>query len=93
MDGKLPKIMGYSIRTERYRYNEWRDFQTGKVQARELYDHNTDPGETVNSAGHDDRKTIVDELSRKLDETLATGRSTAQSREPRPPRKIQEPGR
>ena len=35
----------------------------------------------------------VDELSRKLDETLATGQSTAQSPEPRPSRKIQESGR
>jgi len=49
--GKMPKIMGYSIRAERFRYTEWREFETGKVMARELYDHSSDPGETVNVAG------------------------------------------
>ena len=34
--GALPRVMGYSIRTERYRYTEWREFQIGVVQAREL---------------------------------------------------------
>jgi arylsulfatase A-like enzyme len=40
-------IMGYSMRTNRYRYTEWQDKQ-GKVVARELYDHQTDPAETKN---------------------------------------------
>lgn len=31
------KVMGYSIRTERWRYTEWQ--QNGQVIARELYDH------------------------------------------------------
>ncbi len=48
--GKLPEVMGYSIRTDRYRYTEWRDFQTGLPRARELYDHQSDPGETANLA-------------------------------------------
>lgn len=39
---------GRSIRTERYRYTEWRDNKTGKVVASELYDHEVDPGETWN---------------------------------------------
>jgi iduronate 2-sulfatase len=42
--------MGYSIRDERYRYTEWRDWQTGRVVARELYDHESDPGENRNVA-------------------------------------------
>ncbi|MHC4411890.1 MAG: sulfatase, partial [Planctomycetota bacterium] len=33
------KVMGYSMRTERFRYTEWKDRETGKVLARELYDH------------------------------------------------------
>lgn len=43
-----PEAMGCSVRTARYRYTEWRDFATGRVVARELYDHRTDPAETRN---------------------------------------------
>jgi len=43
-----PEVMGASVRTDRYRYTEWRDFATGKVMARELYDHKSDPAETKN---------------------------------------------
>ncbi len=46
--GEMPKIMGYSLRTPRYRYTEWRDFRNGEVRAREFYDHIKDPNETVN---------------------------------------------
>ena len=41
--GGNPEAMGYSMRTNRYRYTEWREFQKGKILARELYDHQTDP--------------------------------------------------
>lgn len=45
--GKLdPKLMGRSVRTERWRYTEW-DF--GK-QGAELYDHDSDPHEWINLA-------------------------------------------
>jgi len=73
--GKLPKVMGYSIRTERYRYTEWREFKTGEVQARELYDHTTDPLETVNLAGHDDRNAKIAELAIVLDQKVAAASS------------------
>lgn len=45
-----PEAMGYSIRTSRYRYTEWRDFSSGRTVAAELYDHSSDPGETRNLA-------------------------------------------
>ena len=45
---KQPEFMGVSVRTPRYRYTEWRDFKTGKVTARELYDHTIDPEENKN---------------------------------------------
>ena len=32
--------LGRSIRTDRFRYIEWRDQKTGDVVSRELYDHN-----------------------------------------------------
>ena len=43
-------LMGYAIRTESHRYVEWRNWETGKVQASELYDHQTDPNEIKNLA-------------------------------------------
>ncbi|MFZ5832687.1 MAG: sulfatase [Planctomycetota bacterium] len=45
---RAPDAMGYSVRTERFRYTEWRDWKTGQPVGRELYDHNADPMETVN---------------------------------------------
>ena len=39
---------GYSVRTSRWRYTEWRAITGGEVVARELYDHQTDPRETRN---------------------------------------------
>jgi iduronate 2-sulfatase len=42
--------MGVSIRTPSVRYTEWRDWKTGGVLARELYDSVNDPAETRNRA-------------------------------------------
>ena len=41
-------VMGYTMRTEHYRYTEWCDRATGEIKARELYDHRADPGENIN---------------------------------------------
>ena len=46
--GEDPEAMGYSIRTDRYRYTQWRNFHSHAVIATEIYDHNTDPLETKN---------------------------------------------
>jgi len=40
-----------SIRTERFRYNEWRREKTDELVATELYDHELDPMENENVAG------------------------------------------
>lgn len=49
------KIMGYSIRTDRYRYTEWVKFDNTNctpiwddIYAAELYDHLIDPEENSN---------------------------------------------
>jgi arylsulfatase A-like enzyme len=42
------RVMGYSMRTERFRYTEWRNRKTNELMARELYDHKKDPQENVN---------------------------------------------
>ncbi len=44
-------LMGYSMRTDRYRLTTWVNREDPKqVAAVELYDHEKDPGETVNVA-------------------------------------------
>lgn len=48
---KRPLAMGYSVRTDVVRYTEWRDWITGEVVARELYDHHQDTPELKNQAG------------------------------------------
>ncbi len=64
----LPQAMGYSMRTPDFRYTEWRECATGRVLARELYDHRVDPDETVNVAGDPIRAAEVDVLSKHLGE-------------------------
>ncbi len=54
-----PETMGYSIRSSRYRYTEWREWKTGQVVARELYDHHADPYESRNLANHNDQQTVI----------------------------------
>jgi arylsulfatase A-like enzyme len=58
------KIMGYSMRTDRYRYTEWQDIKSKKVVARELYDHQSDGAENTNIAAAE--STLVKELSAQL---------------------------
>ena len=54
-----PEVMGRSVRTERYRYTEWREFKSGTLVATELYDHRNDPMESVNVAAEPSRKNVV----------------------------------
>jgi arylsulfatase A-like enzyme len=61
------QIMGYTMRTDRYRYTEWQDKQ-GKAVAVELYDHQSDPRETRNIASDASQAATVTELSNKLKE-------------------------
>ncbi|XP_046579352.1 iduronate 2-sulfatase-like [Haliotis rubra] len=67
-------IMGYTMRTDMYRYTEWINFKGrpiytpmwDQVQAAELYDHMKDPEENWNRADDPSYKDIRAELSRKL---------------------------
>ena len=47
---KTPEVMGYSVRTAGWRYTEWRNWDTGAVEATELYDHRKDQPELENVA-------------------------------------------
>jgi iduronate 2-sulfatase len=60
-------VMGYSLRTARYRYTEWRDVKAGKVTARELYDHDQDPGENENVAGATSNTELVARLAKQME--------------------------
>lgn len=61
-----PEFMGYSARTERWRYTEWRDWKNGNVVARELYDHDKDPLETVNVASDAKNKETMATMAKHL---------------------------
>lgn len=63
-----PEIMGYAIRTDRYRYVEWRNFKTGEVKATELYDHQIDPDEVDNIVNGAANTALVGELKQQLSE-------------------------
>jgi iduronate 2-sulfatase len=61
--GQPPDAMGYSMRTNRYRYTEWRNHSTGEVLARELYDHDNDPGENRNLSNDSRHREVLKKLN------------------------------
>jgi arylsulfatase A-like enzyme len=63
--GEKNPLMGYSMRTDRYRYTEWQN-KTGKAIAAELYDHHTDPNEMTNLGNVPEQKALVSNLSAQL---------------------------
>jgi len=65
-----PEVMGVSVRTKDVRYTEWRNFQTGQVEARELYDHDNDPGETRNRIDAPPDQAELDAAVKMLEKTF-----------------------
>ena len=59
-------IMGYTVRTDRFRYVEWRVGLGGAVVARELYDHRGDSIESRNVAGEPRYRKQLQELAKLL---------------------------
>jgi arylsulfatase A-like enzyme len=57
-------FLGYSIRTDRYRYTEW---VKGASRQLELYDHSVDPDETLNVAYQPEYAAIRSSLQNALD--------------------------
>ena len=55
-------VMGYSLRTERYRYTEWNDGEEGE----ELYDYQADPKEVKNLARRASQAQVRAELRGRL---------------------------
>ena len=77
------KIMGYSLRTERYRYTEWHTngyksydpYREENIIGRELYDYAQDPLETVNYFDDPSYETVADRLSAALQTYLKEQKS------------------
>lgn len=59
------QVMGYSMRTDRYRLTRWLK-PDGTELARELYDHQADPQENENVAERLENKALVEQLSQQL---------------------------
>jgi iduronate 2-sulfatase len=60
------QAMGYSLRTRRFRYTEWREPESDRLVARELYDHDRDPGETENVIDRPAGAAVRDRLAEEL---------------------------
>jgi iduronate 2-sulfatase len=59
-------LMGYTMRTDRYRYTKWVNRKDpAKVDAVELYDHQTDPQENTNLANDPATREIIADLDKK----------------------------
>ena len=74
---KKSNLMGYTLRTERYRYTIWMNdftskqaFETSKVYASELYDYEKDSLEKVNVVKDKKYKTAAEEMHKKMLEFL-----------------------
>lgn len=67
-------VMGYAYRSQRYRYVKWiqmnfrRGARTGPVVARELYDYQEDPDETVNVVDDKAYQKIVKWFEERIDD-------------------------
>ncbi|MCP4641561.1 MAG: DUF4976 domain-containing protein, partial [bacterium] len=59
------RLMGYSMRTVRYRFTEWRK-ESKNFAEYEMYDHETDPDENVNIANRPENEALVKELTAQL---------------------------
>jgi iduronate 2-sulfatase len=60
------EVMGYAVRTDHFRYVEWKEWESGKIVARELYDHQSDPEEMFNVADNIDQAATLFQHQRIL---------------------------
>jgi arylsulfatase A-like enzyme len=57
---------GYAMKTDKFRYVEWRNWKDDVLKSNELYDQKADPLEMVNLANDPKYKLIVSDLSKQL---------------------------
>lgn len=72
--------MGYSMRTNQFRYTEWCSVEDGHVMVRELYDHEEDPMETVNRADDSQYAETMKSLAAQMASTITRPESIALDR-------------
>ncbi|MAS98757.1 MAG: hypothetical protein CMF29_07540, partial [Kiritimatiellaceae bacterium] len=74
-------VMGYSLRTDRYRYTEWVQKNTGNLLNREIYDHYLDPMEHTNIVNNANliSTALLDSLSAQLKPYIGGEYATTQS--------------
>ncbi|MDP7048943.1 MAG: sulfatase [Verrucomicrobiota bacterium] len=65
-----PKNMGYSVRTDRYRYTQWIEFKSGAVLAEEFYDYTKNEWEKVNLINVLRYAEIIEELRHRLEDRI-----------------------
>lgn len=67
-------LMGYTMRTDRYRLVVWKDYRDAAAEplSIELFDHSADPQETKNIAG--DEPELVAELLKQFENTADLGK-------------------
>ncbi len=68
------RVMGYSIRTDRYRCTLWKNRDTLTVQARELYDHRNDPKENTNVADRPENRSVMSRLASQIKRQFGSDR-------------------
>ena len=75
--------LGYSYRTDQYRLTEWISTSSNKTLARELYDYDEDPMETLNLATQPSYSSVLYTLSHAMrDEPEAAGCPTLAASRP-----------
>ncbi len=74
--------IGRSARSPRWRYTEWPD------GSRELYDHDSDPGEITNLASRPEVRATIEELGRAFEEPPLTRATPAPASAPGRPRNV-----
>jgi arylsulfatase A-like enzyme len=86
-DHQKRRLMGYALRTERYRLVAWVSedvaktgkFAQVKPEAVELYDYQQDPRETINRANQADYEPVVNQLTGQMNEFFESRRPSAQT--------------
>ena len=68
------KIMGYSMRTDHYRYTEWRRIENSELCDQELYDHQNDPQENINVVRQPHYAQSIEKLASLLDDAVSNGK-------------------
>lgn len=60
-------VMGYVVRTDNFRYVQWKDWKSGEILVEELYDQRADPNEMLNIAKNENQAATLFQHRRILE--------------------------